>query len=412
MVTLMPQTVDSFAAPVPATAQRIINVAASIISEHGEANLRINDVCDAAGLTATTLYSFFDDREHLVCATLHQLFASTSFASIREFQSLVIESTSSDGFQRVLHGVADNLLTSERRRLRRIRLHALAGLRHRPALQSAVSELLRNEITQFASWIERANTNGLISVSDPTAVAAWALSHTVAHTALDGDGVTSIDPHWDDVWRWALSAVVLGSDRPFPARPRSENRPAKPVVDRHPTAVRIINWAANRIDAVGESAFRAEHLPPEIAKSTTPIYRYFGTRENLVSAAQAERFARSVVSLAEAADHTDLEGLVVLAFSDGRRDDRAHKVEAIAATLGRPDVAQAIADRRDANFASIAASLSAKTPGVDLYDAVRLGASLLTSLAVVELLDLGIEPGVHRSISLPLLNRALATSTS
>jgi hypothetical protein len=266
---------------------------------------------------------------------------------------------------------------------------------------------LRHEIDLFASWIERANDDGLISIDDPHSTAAWALAYTLAHTALDGDGVSTHDAHWDDVWRWGLRDVIVGDAGPFPSQARGSRIAGSAHPDRHPTALRIIDWAADRIDAVGESAFRAEHLPPEIAKSTTPIYRYFGTRENLVGAAQEERFSRSVMSIIDAAGGTDARGLVAAAFSPDRADARVRRLEAIAATLGRAEVAQAIAERRDTHLGSIADTLSNNTTSVDLFEVVRLGAALLTSLAIVEVLDLGIDADAHRSISLSLLERAL-----
>lgn len=229
----------------------------------------------------------------------------------------------------------------------------------------------------------------------------------MAHTALDGDGVTTHDAHWDEVWRWGLRSVIVGDAGSFPSQPRHLRIEESDHLDRHPTALRIIDWAADRIDMVGESAFRAEHLPPEIAKSTTPIYRYFGTRENLVGAAQEERFSRSVMSIIDADDRTDARGLIAASFSPDRADARVRRLEAIAATLGRAEVAQAIAERRDAKLASIADALGNNSTSVDLVDGVRLGAALLTALAIVEVLNLGIDADAHRSISLPLLERAL-----
>lgn len=400
-------SLDSISVPESETAQRIVESAAQIIAEHGEGHLRINDVCKAAGVTSTTLYSLLGDRERLVTTALLHLVSTTSYDAIRQFQTLVMESTTQSGFRRMLTGVTNSLLKPERRHSRRIRLHALGSIRHRPELGEAIGTLLRHEVDLFASWLERADDDGLISVENPRATAAWALAYTLAHTALDGDGVSAHDAHWDDVWRWGLRAVIVGDAGPFPTQPRGPQIAHGTHPDRHPTALRIIDWAADRIDMVGESAFRAEHLPPEIAKSTTPIYRYFGTRENLVGAAQEERFSRSVMSIVEASNSADARVLIAAAFSPERADARVRRLEAIAATLGRAEVAQAIAERRDANLASIADALSKTVTSVDLFDGVRLGAALLTSLAIVEVLDLGIDVDTHRSISLSLLERAL-----
>lgn len=169
----MTVSLESISVPESGTAKRIVEAAAAIIAEHGEGHLRINDVCRAAGVTSTTLYSLLGDRERLITTALRHLVSTTSYDAIRQFQSLVMESTTRSGFTRMLTGVTTSLLEPDRRRARRVRLHALGTIRHRPALGQAVSSLLRQEINLFASWIERADDDGLISVDDPRTTAAW-----------------------------------------------------------------------------------------------------------------------------------------------------------------------------------------------------------------------------------------------
>ena len=47
---------------------RILHVAAKILDQHGEPQLRISEVCKKAKVTAPSIYHFFDIREGLIDA--------------------------------------------------------------------------------------------------------------------------------------------------------------------------------------------------------------------------------------------------------------------------------------------------------------------------------------------------------
>jgi len=61
---------------------------------------------------------------------------------------------------------------------------------------------------------------------------------------------------------------------------------------RHPTAQRVLDAAVGIIEAGGEEAIQVEPLVRDLGLTVTAIYRWFGSRQGLVQAAQQERFFR------------------------------------------------------------------------------------------------------------------------
>jgi AcrR family transcriptional regulator len=65
-----------------------------------------------------------------------------------------------------------------------------------------------------------------------------------------------------------------------------------PTAGRHPTAQRVLDAAIAVIEDGGEEAVQVEPLVRDLGLTVTAIYRWFGSRQGLVQAAQQERFVR------------------------------------------------------------------------------------------------------------------------
>lgn len=63
-----------------------------------------------------------------------------------------------------------------------------------------------------------------------------------------------------------------------------------PTAGRHPTAQRVLDAAIAVIESGGEEAIQVEPLVRDLGLTVTAIYRWFGSRQGLVQAAQQERF--------------------------------------------------------------------------------------------------------------------------
>jgi AcrR family transcriptional regulator len=122
-------------------------------------------------------------------------------------------------------------------------------------------------------------------------------------------------------------------------------------MERHPTEQKILDEAIRIIEANGEAGLRVHDI--EVAVEVTPpsIYHFFGSREGLVSAAQAERLVRSfaefnavsasilrgVSSRAELRDA--FVNILTMIYGPSRSLARQQRLFALGSVEGRPELA-------------------------------------------------------------------------
>ena len=167
--------------PTSDVARRILNAAIDIVATHGEAELRIQDITEAAGVQAPMIYRHFGNREGLVQSALLAdysenlagiagvlAFAAVSASSAEEFRT---------SFSQVLHAASD----PEREGHRRRRLLVLGSAINR----ADVAEIIRAK--QHASFeplieaLQNAREQGWIrSDIDPAEYVTWLTTSTLA----------------------------------------------------------------------------------------------------------------------------------------------------------------------------------------------------------------------------------------
>lgn len=119
---------------------------------------------------------------------------------------------------------------------------------------------------------------------------------------------------------------------------------------RHPTAQRVLDAAIDAIERGGEEAIQVEPLVRDLGLTVTAIYRWFGSRQGLVQAAQQERFHRLSrvgfdawgVALAQATSvdrvHRVLDALVEQSLSPEQAVIRRARANALGSAFGRPEL--------------------------------------------------------------------------
>lgn len=122
-------------------------------------------------------------------------------------------------------------------------------------------------------------------------------------------------------------------------------------MERHPTEQKILDEAIRIIEANGEAGLRVHDI--EVAVDVTPpsIYHFFGSREGLVSAAQAERLVRSFAEF-NALSESILRGvssraelrdaflnILTMIYDPSRSLARQQRLFALGSVEGRPELA-------------------------------------------------------------------------
>jgi AcrR family transcriptional regulator len=122
-------------------------------------------------------------------------------------------------------------------------------------------------------------------------------------------------------------------------------------MERHPTEQKILDEAIRIIEANGEAGLRVHDI--EVAVEVTPpsIYHFFGSREGLVSAAQAERLVRGFAEF-NALSESILRGvssraelrdaflnILTMIYDPSRSLARQQRLFALGSVEGRPELA-------------------------------------------------------------------------
>ena len=122
-------------------------------------------------------------------------------------------------------------------------------------------------------------------------------------------------------------------------------------MEHHPTHQKILDEAIRIIETSGEASLRVHDI--EVAVDVTPpsIYHFFGSREGLVSAAQAERLVRSFAEF-NALSESILRGvssraelrdaflnILTMIYDPSRSLARQQRLFALGSVEGRPELA-------------------------------------------------------------------------
>lgn len=122
-------------------------------------------------------------------------------------------------------------------------------------------------------------------------------------------------------------------------------------MEHHPTHQKILDEAIRIIETSGEASLRVHDI--EVAVDVTPpsIYHFFGSREGLVSAAQAERLVRSFAEF-NAVSASILRGvssraelrdaflnILTMIYDPSRSLARQQRLFALGSVEGRPELA-------------------------------------------------------------------------
>ena len=164
----------------------MLQSAAELIAELGEAHVRLVDVADRSGLSIGAIQHHFRSRDRLVSeAQLHR-FVGPARADIEAIEAMLDSARSSDevraGFVAVTRAVVDRS-----RALQRMdRLSSLSAAHGRPDLYVAVQAQVSELSEQFAAAIRGLQVRRLVRGDvDPTALAVFVQAYALGMVIAD-----------------------------------------------------------------------------------------------------------------------------------------------------------------------------------------------------------------------------------
>lgn len=128
---------------------------------------------------------------------------------------------------------------------------------------------------------------------------------------------------------------------------------------RSANAQAILELAISVIDERGEAGIRVQELSDEVGVAITTLYRFFGSRDGLIEAAQTERYRRQLLNDVErlsigmdlCRDADDfrmvLDRTLERMLSPELRDQRLRRINALGSAQSRPALLHALAVAQD-----------------------------------------------------------------
>jgi AcrR family transcriptional regulator len=199
---------------------------------------------------------------------------------------------------------------------------------------------------------------------------------------------------------------------------------------RSANAQAILELAIEMIDERGEAGIRVQELSDSVGVAITTLYRFFGSRDGLIEAAQAERYKRQLlidverlsVGLDLCRDGNDfrlvMERTVERLMFDDLRQQRLRRINALGSAQSRPELLNALAGAQDdVNRAMAEVLSSARERGwiradLDLHSFAAWLSGITCARVLIELGPTSADSASWDALTVQAINNALFGSTA
>jgi AcrR family transcriptional regulator len=199
---------------------------------------------------------------------------------------------------------------------------------------------------------------------------------------------------------------------------------------RSANAQAILELAIAMIDERGEAGIRVQELSDQVGVAITTLYRFFGSRDGLIEAAQAERYKRQLlhdverlsIGLDLCRDLDDfrlvMERTTERLLSDDLRQQRLRRINAVGSAQSRPALRSALAAAQDdVNCAMARVLETARSKGwiradLDLNSFAAWLSGITWSRALIELGPTTADPSAWDALAVNAVNNALFGGSS
>jgi AcrR family transcriptional regulator len=192
------------------TRSRALEVVVDLLTEGGEAAVRIDVVRDRSGVSIGSLYHHFGDRDGLIAAAQLRRFARYAEAEIAALSSIVVRARSVAEFRGAVRQLT--LLTSSAVRTaeRWARIAVLASSIGRDELEADVRAVQSRLTDEFQAHVAQGQARGFFrSDLDARAIALFIESYSLGHVLNDVDERAVSEEDWQAVVWAAIDALLV-----------------------------------------------------------------------------------------------------------------------------------------------------------------------------------------------------------
>ena len=145
------------------TRDKILEAAALEIERNGMTQFRVKRVASVAGISVALLYSYFDDREGLIAATIVHRFRSVLLGSADIFTKPLMDAETTEDLRQALKTMISDAQIPERTEARLLRIESMSFARHNPSASEGIAEAKREASAQIYSCVQPLVEKGLLA---------------------------------------------------------------------------------------------------------------------------------------------------------------------------------------------------------------------------------------------------------
>lgn len=191
-----------------ATVTLLVNATIEALEAHGESGLRLDDILEATGVSRSSLYHHFGDRDGLVDAARVVMFTRTVESDLVDLQQIMEHATDPSVFRAAIEDIHTAAHSPDRQPARLRRAYTIGATKARPSLAAALAEEQHRLTNGYTELVEAAQSRGwLRNDVDARAVAVLLQATALGRVVSDID-TTPVDP---DAWHHLVGMVLRTS---------------------------------------------------------------------------------------------------------------------------------------------------------------------------------------------------------
>lgn len=194
--------------------EEILEQTIRIIEQHGEAAVRVKDLCTEVGVAVTSLYHFFGNREGLIEAAQVERYARDLRRSADDIASQVAACRTQREFRALIKRLFEVLCSTERANARLNRINVIGSVQGRPDLERAIGLAQAAFHRDVAAALATPQQRGWIRRDlDLPALSAWLFGQITSRILIEIGDTTIDDRAWNRMAIEAVTAVMFGEVR-------------------------------------------------------------------------------------------------------------------------------------------------------------------------------------------------------
>ncbi len=188
------------------TQGRILAASIEELETQGITRYRVKRVASAANVSVSLLYSYFEDREGLLAATIVRRYRDEVLRTATLFTAPLVGVSTTDGLRAALQKMIDDAMRPERYRSRTLRIESFSFARHNETAANGIAAAQREAGNYIVGRVQPIVDRGLLlaGMSAASFARIW-YALFFGQVALEGEHSLAATP---EEWRASLYAIA------------------------------------------------------------------------------------------------------------------------------------------------------------------------------------------------------------